>query len=306
LAGNARLVCVNCGSEGHILRDCRAPTTSFGVVAVRQYYPGTHVGPIQPPVEHRCEKHSVNIPDAIPPPELLPGHPHGYLFLMVQRKDTMGFIDFVRGKYPTSEPEKTAMLRTYLSEMTCDERRRLRTGNFQDIWDVMWRNHASKSYISEFIECQKKFERLDIAGLLDETECQWTEQEYGFPKGRKNIRETDETCAVREFCEESGYRRHEIRLRTDGPFEENFQGTNGVRYRHVYYLAEVSRHVQRPRMDTDNIQQVGEVRNVGWFTLDQCLSVIRPYDTAKKEMLLKVHERLRGTCCRQIILPDPL
>lgn len=291
--GGSRLVCVNCGSEGHILRDCQAPTTSFGIIAVRKYYPGVHVGAIQPPVEFKCLRHRTDAPDKVPPPD---AQAHGYLFLMVQRKDTMGFIDFVRGKYPTEEPRRSAMLKTYLTEMTCDERRRLREDDFQNIWDVMWRNHSSKSYISEFVECRRKFERLDVRALLDTTECQWTEQEYGFPKGRKNIRETDESCAIREFCEESGYRRHEIRLRNEAPFEENFEGTNGVRYRHVYYLAEVLRHVQSPRMDPDNIQQVGEIRNVGWFTLKQCLSIIRPYDLAKKNVLWRVHDALESSC----------
>ena len=234
-----------------------------------------------------------SIPDAVP----LATEDHTFLFLMVQRKDTMGFIDFVRGKYPSLEPEKSAMLKIYLSEMTCEERMRLRYDGFDQIWNAMWKNHASKSYISEYVECRRKYDTLDILGLLDSTQCRWTEQEYGFPKGRKNIRESDESCAIREFCEESGYRRHEIRMLPHEPFEEVFRGTNGIRYRHVYYLAEVLKHVQKPRMDPSNIQQVGEIRNVGWFTLDQCMQIIRPYDTAKKQILAKVHEKIKKSCC---------
>ena len=298
--GSPRLVCVNCGSEGHILRDCNEPTTSFGIIAVRRHYPGMEIGPIFPATEYRCPKHEAECPDEIPEAES-PSNAsaHGLLFLMVQRKDTMGFIDLIRGKYPSEEPRRTEMLRTYFSEMTCDERRRLRMESFQEIWDVMWRNHASKSYISEYPDCRRKFERLDVGALLDQTECCWSAQEFGFPKGRKNIRETDQSAAIREFVEESGYKRHEIRMCSDVPFEEDFRGTNGVRYKHVYYLAEVSKHVHPPRMDPTNIQQVGEIRNVGWFTLDQCLSIIRPYDIAKKELLIKVHESLRDVCCPQ-------
>jgi 8-oxo-dGTP pyrophosphatase MutT (NUDIX family) len=234
-----------------------------------------------------------SVPDAVP----LATDDHTFLFLMVQRKDTMGFIDFVRGKYPSLEPERSEMLKIYLSEMTCEERLRLRHDGFDQIWNAMWKNHASKSYISEYVECRRKYDTLDVPALLDSTLCCWTEQEYGFPKGRKNIRETDESCAIREFCEESGYRRHEIRMLSQEPFEEVFRGTNGIRYRHVYYLAEVLKHVQKPRMDPSNIQQVGEIRNVGWFTLDQCLQIIRPYDKAKKQILTKVHEKIKKTCC---------
>ena len=293
--GGAKLCCINCGSIDHILRECTAPTTSFGIIAVRRHLPGVFVGPSIPPPEgdDLCERHQSSQPDKIPGSK----SEHGYLFLMVQRKDTMGFIDLVRGRYPNTEPEKLAMLGTYISEMNCSERKRLRTQGFAEIWDNLWRNHSSKSYISEFVECRKKFERLNIPFLLDQNPCQWTEQEYGFPKGRKNIRETDEACALREFCEESGYRRHELRLLSREPIEEIFTGTNGLPYRHVYFLAEVMRHIGKPRIDFDNLQQAGEVRNVSWFTYEQCMAVIRPYDVAKKDLLMRVEGKLKGTCC---------
>jgi 8-oxo-dGTP pyrophosphatase MutT (NUDIX family) len=293
--GSAKLCCINCGSAEHILRECTAPTTSFGIVAVRRHAPGVFTGPLIPPPtgDDLCPLHQDFQPDKIPECR----SDHGYLFLMVQRKDTMGFIDLVRGRYPGAEPEKGAMLRTYISEMNCTERKKLRTQTFAEIWDNLWRNHSSKSYISEFVECRKKFERLDIPGLLQAIPCQWTEQEYGFPKGRKNIRETDEACALREFCEESGYRRHELRILSREPIEEIFLGTNGLPYRHVYFLAEILRHIGKPRIDLDNLQQAGEVRNVSWFTFEQCMSVIRPYDEAKKELLVRVEAKLKGTCC---------
>jgi 8-oxo-dGTP pyrophosphatase MutT (NUDIX family) len=292
--GTSRLVCVNCGSEGHILRECSAPTTSFGIIAIRKNHPGIHRGPLIAETRYTCLSH------AQPPPSPVAGpaadEKHGYLFLMVQRKDTMGFIDFIRGRYPPEQQARRRMIHTYFSEMTCEERQKLRTESFSDIWDNLWRNHSSKSYIGEFLECKRKYDEVDVQGLLDQTECHWYEQEYGFPKGRKNIRETDEACALREFCEESGYRRHELRLLPQEPLEENFRGTNGVMYRHVYFMAEIPRHVGKPRMDYDNLQQSGEIRNVSWFTLDECLATIRPYDVAKKDMLIRAHDRISGMC----------
>ena len=293
--GSAKLCCINCGSSYHILRECSEPTTSFGIIAVRRNLPGVFAGPLLPSAGSAalCPVHKKSQPDKIPSGLSA----HGYLFLMVQRKDTMGFIDLVRGRYPGTEPEKQAMLVTYLSEMTCSERQKLVTQSFGEIWDNLWRNHSSKSYISEYVDCRRKFDKLDFKALLNMVPCQWTEQEYGFPKGRKNIRETDEACALREFCEESGYRRHELRLLSREPIEEIFMGTNGLPYRHVYFLAEILRHVGKPRIDFDNLQQAGEVRNVAWFTYEQCMSVIRPYDVAKKDLLKRVEGKLKDTCC---------
>ena len=36
------------------------------------------------------------------------------------------------------------------------------------------------------------------------------EPEWGFPKGRRNTFEKDYDCAVREFCEESGFDKNKI------------------------------------------------------------------------------------------------
>ena len=67
-------------------------------------------------------------------------------FLMIQRKDTMGFTDFVRGKYP-EEYSKT--LPIFLNEMTIKEKNNLLTKSFDEIWGDLWVNHDSKCFKNE-------------------------------------------------------------------------------------------------------------------------------------------------------------
>ncbi|RKP35369.1 hypothetical protein BJ085DRAFT_28179 [Dimargaris cristalligena] len=205
----------------------------------------------------------------------------------------MGYIDLLRGKYPDSGNEKFKVLKIYLEEMTCEERMRLSKESFYDMWFGLWSNHSSKLYINEYENAEKRFMKLDIKDLLSKTTCRWTEQEYGFPKGRKNMYESNIDCAKREFREETGYNHHDVKIITDNPREELFVGTNGIQYRHIYYIAEISGKNVLPRDKIEIIRDGGEIFNVGWFTFDQCLKVIRPYDTAKKRLLEGIHEKFK-------------
>lgn len=279
-----RICCVNCGIEGHFYKQCPAPTTSFGLIAIRRNKKGLAGLAVEENTVFHCSKYD------IPAPISLTQNDDGMLVLLVQRKDTMGFIDFVRGKYPKTEPEKSAMIKIYFEEMTCEERLKLKTTSFTDIWDKLWLNHDSKCYLSESESAEKKFTSLDIPTLLKNSECKWTEQEWGFPKGRKNIHETQFQCAVREFCEETGYNKKYFRTLNDNPIEESFLGTNGVKYKHVYFIAEFLEKTPKPSL-TSKPEQAGEIKNVGWFTPEECLSTLRPYDIQKKNVIQQVKER---------------
>lgn len=286
--------CVNCGRTGHGFKECWEPITSFGIIAIRRNHPKIKKGPILKQPKRLCALHKDHVPDSVPEP--VEDH-SSILYLLVKRKDSMGNVDAIRqkfGQYEQDPNKHEEMLRVYLSEMTCEERERIRDLPFADLWSDLWINHSSKSFLNEYGEAKTKFERFDMERLVKETSCQWTEQEYGFPKGRKRIFETDKECALREFKEEAGYGLHEIRLLYERPYEEVFTGTNGIRYRHVYFIAEVPLHVGMPRIDSANLQQAGEISDVGWFTYEQCMAIFRPYDTAKKALLVKLHEKVKN------------
>ncbi len=292
------ICCVNCGTEGHLYRDCTEPITSFGIIAIRSNKRKDIIpGPVEKIEKFKCAAHTKSSPDDIPTAE--PDYP--ILYFMVQRKDTMGYIDFLRGKYGESPSEKEKMLKIYLHEMTCEERERLRQSTlktqpdyFEYLWGLLWCNHQSRLFINEFPAAKLKFEKLNVKKLLKETTCNWTDKEYGFPKGRRNLQESDIECAQREFREETGYMQHDIKILSDQPYEEIFVGTNGIKYRHVYYIAEVPDKVGLPRINLHYVQQSGEIANFGWFTFEQCMKIIRPYDGARKNLLEKVHKKYKN------------
>ena len=277
--------CVNCGERGHVLKDCNGPITSFGIIAFKTCkdkddckYDTNHV------LKDILNNIGTNEGDIYPKIK----------FLMIQRKDTMGYIDFIRGKYdirPGYENERDKKIKVCLDEMTKKEKDNLLTKSFDEIWKDLWVNHDSKCFKNEYELAKKKFNNLNIPELVEKSTTTYLFQEFGFPKGRRNMKETNIACAEREFFEETGYDKDCYDFIKNYPIiKEEFMGTNNVEYRHIYYLVKIKDKVHPPKIDIYNKVQTGEVRNIGWFTLDECVNLIRPYDVAKINMIKSVSD----------------
>ena len=251
--------CNNCGGTGHVFHQCRAPITSMGVIAFR------------------------------------PG-PRGIEYLMIRRKDTLGYVDFMRGKYSLHNRE---YLRNIIDEMTIEEKNRLLTFDFDKLWNGLWGDNVGIQYRSEERSSRDKFETLkagvsvgrvtySLESLISSSETAWTETEWGFPKGRRNYQERDMAAALREFEEETGYSRGQLRLIQNLlPFEEIFTGSNYKSYKHRYFVGMVDAHI--------NIQdfQRSEVSKLEWKTIEDAMAAIRPYNLEKKEVLQRVSKVLQ-------------
>ena len=280
------IYCVNCGEKGHVVKDCHGPITSFGIIAFKVVESDTNQ-------IHDKNSTLVNILSSVKQINTTNTYPKTK-FLMIQRKDTMGFTDFVRGKYPDDQLESKKILPIFLNEMTEQEKQSLLTKSFDEIWRTLWVNHDSKCFKNEYEYAYRKFQKLDIPNLIQEFgKSNFTFQEFGFPKGRRNMKETNIACAEREFFEETGYDKDCYDFIKNYPIiKEEFMGTNNVEYRHIYYLVKIKDDAPPAKIDYKNKIQTGEVQNIGWFTYDECMSVIRPYDIAKKQVIKKVYDDL--------------
>ena len=164
-------------------------------------------------------------------------------FLVVQRKDSISFAEFSRGKYSCND---MAYVRTLISTMTDDEKQFVATRPFTDLWRRAWggRVPSSPRCVHEHANAKQTHETLaarcgpgGIEGLVGSVKQCLHEREHGFPKGRRCTGETDLQAATREFHEETGVDPAYIHVHDMRPLEEVFQGSNGILYRHVYYLA---------------------------------------------------------------------
>lgn len=254
-------VCNNCGKQGHLFHQCKLPITSYGIIVFRQTE-------------------------------------NGLQYLMIRRKDTFGYIDFIRGKYVQHNIEH---LQNLFNEMSVDEKESIRRSSFDTLWRSMWgaSNNVSQ-HKSEEIASQKKFESLKqgiiinddlvtLDTLINNSTTSWKETEWEFPKGRRNYQEKDVDCALREFEEETGFSKDDLTMiKNILPFEEIFIGSNHKSYKHKYFLGEFKKNI-----DTLNNYQRSEVSKLEWKTLAECLESIRPYNLEKKQLILNINKVLQ-------------
>lgn len=258
------LCCRNCGYIGHIYKECRFPIMSYGLICYRR------------------QSNTIQ-------------------YLMVQRKDSLAFMEFIRGKY---DPLDIPFISTLLSHMTVNERELIRSKTFQELWNIVWhQTFVPRQTHDYYKDASEKFEKMKkgfhhsatktwicLDQLLNNTTTTFNEPEWGFPKGRRYLKESDLECAVREFCEETTYQSKEIRVVSHQPYEETFYGTNGILYRHSYYIACMDHCDQNhPMVDPGDLVQAREIRDVAWFSAEEVLAKIRPYNQERRTLFRQVH-----------------
>ena len=268
--------CSNCGYEGHLFRDCRFPVTSYGIIAIR-YTKDRPVGlysSMKPDFTNRVITFLKEEP---------------LEFLMICRRDSLSFIEFVRGKYND---------RTYLNSlfqgMTQREHDKIRALTFDELWRSVW-GSAADTHKVDHENSYRKYKALGpIGALLDANPTTWLEPEWGFPKGRRNLNESDLSGAIREFKEETNLGSEDIQLiQNIPPLVETFLGSNHVQYCHKYYLA-VCKNGQKVAIDHMNPHMSREIGAIGWFSFDAALAKIRPQATEKRDILKKAYGLLKS------------
>jgi len=219
--------------------------------------------------------------------------------LMIQRKDSLGFMDIMRGKYKVNEP---AYIRKQIRGMTKLERDNLEKMDFEDMWHLLWGSDAESSerYAHDRIVSRQKLaelragielpsgEKYNLSDLLRQEPVLYDTPEWGFPKGRREPRETDIQCAFRELEEETSITEHEILKVTNvSPLIEQFYGSNGIHYRHSYFLAQYVGERQIS-FDALNSEMTREIGKLAWKNEEDAFKILRPENKEKHTVLRQV------------------
>jgi len=252
--------CRNCGINGHLYKDCIRPIMSFGIICYK--------------IENNVIK-----------------------YLMVQRKDSLAFMEFIRGKYDVYDTK-------YIKELICymtNEEKNLISNDFDYIWNYAWyqNNNTNIKHTIEYLESKKKFSYLITNNILnnifkDINNYNSQEQEWGFPKGRRKLKEANIDCAIREFCEETRISKNDIDIKNElDYFEEIFYGSNNILYKHVYYIAKINKNV---KLEIDNtcLDQVREIRALEWYNYDNVLKKIKKKNIERIEIFKLVDKILNN------------
>jgi ADP-ribose pyrophosphatase YjhB (NUDIX family) len=219
---------------------------------------------------------------------------------MIQRKDSICYVEFIRGKYSLAPSDQSYIMHLF-KHMTFEERDMVRRNDFDRIWDALWmnnrRNHSEYHISKDKYAALKKGVMLkgtlfNIDYVLDNTTCCLRENEYEFPKGRKNSVESTLECAFREFEEESGIAQSKLELSDKfKPVIFDKTGCNGVEYRSFYYVAKCIDNVDATSLLHLNDVQAKEVRCVRWMDYSSVVSkmhtekAVRLFERFNKRLL---------------------
>jgi 8-oxo-dGTP pyrophosphatase MutT (NUDIX family) len=265
-----------------VTKQCIEPVTSYGIILFRIKSDWNQGAVLTTPTITSLEAVWKNIE-----------------FLLIRRKDTLGFIELLRGKYNITDIE---YIKRHITGMTADEQTRICTLPFQELWEGLWGkpSDGSNAYKHEREISREKFDTLRDSGLLvqlvKEVASFYPEAEWGFPKGRRDLFETDHACAFREVFEETGISENEIHLINNlDPITETFFGSNNIHYRHKYFVGCIMNIKDTVNPNSSEIMR-REIGSLEWLSQEQALEKIRPYNVEKREVILHVSSILRNYC----------
>lgn len=255
-----RKYCNNCGNFGHIYKHCRHPILSYGIIL----YDDSIIDNIK--------------------------------IVMIERKDSISYIEFLRGKYKSHT--NIEYIKLLLSRFSVEEKQRILSNDFDELWKLLWihTETINPRVKREYTISKRNFNRIkdgfdykgktyNLQSLIEETDSLYKSNEWELPKGRRNLRENNRECAIREFQEETNIKDTNYDLITNiVPLIEEYTGINNVRYKHVYYIGRVKEPCEL-KINMMNKDQYTEVKSISWLNQEECNTSIRGYDSHKKKVV---------------------
>lgn len=310
--------CSNCNRKGHTFKNCNEPIISNGIIAI---YIKNFNTELLPYLENYIIKNlrifnnsynkrtsspnykksiSSNNSDSnsslnkwfeecerkkLDSQENLDNINDNIQFLIVQRKHSLGYMEFMRGRYSIDNIDTLIHLVEQMSPIEISD---ILKKDFDNLWNTLWdlNNIKNKNHHKEYVQSKQKFYqiKLNYPNIFAEIKPLYNYNEWGFPKGRRESYESDLVCAIREFEEETGLDETNYNvLEKCKSIRENLTGTNGVHYAHNYFLSIINDN-------TDNKDETNrEIGQTKVLNIIQCLDKIRPYHKNKIRIIKHIY-----------------
>jgi 8-oxo-dGTP pyrophosphatase MutT (NUDIX family) len=255
--------CINCGVLGHTMRTCEEPNFSYGVILFR--FIGKEIE-----------------------------------YLLMCRKESYAMGEFLSERYNL---KNIPYMVTMFNGMTVSEREDLRTKDILEIEEIYRPSH----FFSNKTVCNKaysKYERLikgyEVSGefytlsrFLNNTTKEYSDPEWGFPKGKKMEKEEDLICAQRELEEETNFTPNDYTLLSLEPYEESIIGENKKNYKYYYYVGMVTNYQKKLVINRDNCNQEFEVSKLEWYNANDAANKFRSYYPQRKNIITTLDRMLK-------------
>ena len=264
-----KIKCNNCGSTNHTYKNCKNPVSSYGVILFKYIDEEPHI-------------------------------------LMINRKDSLCYIDLLRGKYNLNDISYIQLL---INKCSIPEKDKIIKKDFDTLWKELWllddikdtkfNNDYKKGKhkfdtLTEGIHDCKTDKNINFQSLIENSTTSYKTPEWEFPKGRRNNNETNKDCAIRECQEETNYTIEDYDLFINMmPLSENYTGENRVKYRHIYYIAKIISD-RDALLDKNNHNQSLEISDIRWLNYEQSLGLIRNYHKTREDVIHKMFSFLKN------------
>ena len=194
--------CNNCGKTDHTFKNCPDPITSYGLICMN------------------FNEHNMTTTKNISRKDVLKEIDDNIKYLMIMRRNSFTYIEFMRAKYDLLEPD---YIQTLFDHMTMYERELVMKNKFNYLWNTLWNikknGMTNPKNKSDFYKGIIKFNILQngfynekdgkfysMKYFVENSKKHYKYPEWYFPKGRKNQFESNINCAKREFIEETDIR----------------------------------------------------------------------------------------------------
>lgn len=277
--------CKNCGRTNHLLSTCKDPITSCGIICLKIRNPKMFDKINNFLLNYKnnlniysfnnvYNKNISNINKYVNDIEIL----------FIQRKHSYSYIEFIKGKYNTNDFN---YIKELFYEMIQSERNFIIQANdFQTLWYDLW-GEKTNIETESYKLAKEKYEFFLHQFNINDFELKYPSLEWGLPKGRRIINESNINCATREFNEETSYNYHQYSIvKNIIPLKEIYKANNNVTYKHIYYISLLKDFNYIPEIKPNNY----EINSVQWLSFKDALDKIRPYHTAKKNIIIELYK----------------
>jgi 8-oxo-dGTP pyrophosphatase MutT (NUDIX family) len=301
--------CINCGKEGHNSKKCLCPIISLGIICIKINLEDFDLNSIITYSKKIQNNYLFSIDEINKLKKLKKklevfNLNENIEYLLIRRKNSLNYVEFIRGKYDVNNIDY--LIKSF-NFITVNEREFIRNNEFNILWKNLWGINDNNS---EYKESCEKFNLLKNGIIIKKNEINieinlnkltnnniynFVEPEWGFPKGRRNLKEKNIECAKREFEEETNINSNEINIINMTPLEETYLASNNLKYRHIYYISQIKDKRKILEININNISQKIEIGDIKWFKLNEALLHIRDYNIEKKNILINLHSLIKYT-----------
>lgn len=216
--------------------------------------------------------------------------------LLINKRTTYAYMDFVFGKY--DKGNSSAMIKMF-NRMTLAEKVIVGSMDFNTIWYYLFLNNKKTSL---FYRSKSKFEScfIDNGGrylqtLLNASNIN-SNTLWEPPKGRKNKKESNITCAMRETFEETNIKYDSYKIIPGEKITITIVGSS-MTYKIIYYIAQACPNLA-VNLQMNNKTQIAEIAAAKWIPIHELgrytmINEIRQAITAKHKELRSDYKKYK-------------